>query len=121
MAPPLQSVLTWACFSCQFVSASLVLPRASEFELSRFSGSVRTEQIPFRTNEPGSHARFQPGDFTKHEQDDSVCKVYGEKQWTGTVDVTEERRLFYWFFDSRNDPDNDPIIIWLNGFVERSP
>jgi cathepsin A (carboxypeptidase C) len=58
---------------------------------------------------------YQAGQFTRWAQDNSTCATYGESQWTGTIDVTDERRLFYWFFDSRNDPDNDPIIIWING------
>ena len=58
---------------------------------------------------------FKAGQFTVKEQNNSTCATYGEKQWTGTVDVTDERRLFFWFFESRNDPENDPVILWLNG------
>ncbi|RFU78532.1 peptidase s10, serine carboxypeptidase [Trichoderma arundinaceum] len=58
---------------------------------------------------------YKAGQFTLTPQDDSTCATYGESQWTGTVDVTDSHRLFFWFFDSRNDPANDPIIVWMNG------
>lgn len=70
-------------------------------------------------NDDGRHTvEFRRGQFTKLEQDGQVCPTRGEKQWTGTVDVTDDRRLFYWFFDSRNDPANDPVILWFNGYVQ---
>ena len=38
------------------------------------------------------------------------------KQHTGYLDIEDEdKHLFYWFFELRNDPANDPIILWLNG------
>ncbi|KAK6465429.1 Alpha/Beta hydrolase protein [Scheffersomyces coipomensis] len=36
-------------------------------------------------------------------------------QYTGYFDIAESKHLFYWFFESRNDPLNDPIVLWLNG------
>lgn len=37
-------------------------------------------------------------------------------QYTGYLDVEDlGKHFFYWFFESRNDPANDPVILWLNG------
>ncbi|KAK5990293.1 Carboxypeptidase Y-like protein [Cladobotryum mycophilum] len=38
------------------------------------------------------------------------------KQFSGYLDDDEkDKHLFYWFFESRNDPKNDPVVLWLNG------
>lgn len=38
------------------------------------------------------------------------------KQYSGYLDDDEEdKHLFYWFFESRNDPKKDPVVLWLNG------
>ncbi|KAJ4150539.1 hypothetical protein LMH87_011285 [Akanthomyces muscarius] len=58
---------------------------------------------------------YKHGQHVLVEQDGAVCPSYGEKQWTGTIDVTDTRRLFFWAFESRNDPANDPVIFWMNG------
>jgi carboxypeptidase C (cathepsin A) len=41
----------------------------------------------------------------------------GFEQYAGylTVDEKHGRHLFYWYFDSQNDPDNDPVVLWTNG------
>jgi len=36
-------------------------------------------------------------------------------QFSGYLDVSETKHNFYWFTESENDPDNDPLIIWTNG------
>ncbi|KAF6758881.1 serine carboxypeptidase, partial [Ephemerocybe angulata] len=36
------------------------------------------------------------------------------KAYTGYIDV-EARHLFFYFFESRNDPDKDDVILWTNG------
>ena len=67
-------------------------------------------QQPLTTGSP-----FKAGSFTKTRQSDTTCASYGEQLWAGTVDVSDDHQLFYWFAESRNDPANDPVILWING------
>ena len=39
------------------------------------------------------------------------------KQYSGyiTIDETHGRNLFYWFLESQGNPDQDPVVLWMNG------
>ncbi|KAF3092379.1 hypothetical protein TWF569_007577 [Orbilia oligospora] len=40
----------------------------------------------------------------------------GVKQYSGYLDNEEDdKHLFYWFFESRSNPKEDPVVLWLNG------
>jgi len=48
--------------------------------------------------------------------DPSKLAVDTVKQYSGYLDDEEnDKHLFYWFFESRNDPKKDPVVLWLNG------
>jgi cathepsin A (carboxypeptidase C) len=97
--------------------ASLVKHREPASSVFR-AGGIADGQHPMGIGNLATNADLPPykaGQYTLVEQSNQTCATYGERQWTGTVDVTDEHRLFFWFFDSRNDPENDPVVIWLNG------
>ncbi|WYZ39540.1 hypothetical protein EsH8_III_001454 [Colletotrichum jinshuiense] len=47
------------------------------------------------------------------EQSDEICDA-GSRQWTGWLD-TGGKHLFFWYFESLNDPENDPLSLWMTG------
>ncbi|KZS92434.1 serine carboxypeptidase [Sistotremastrum niveocremeum HHB9708] len=37
------------------------------------------------------------------------------KSYTGYIDTSASRHLFFYFFESRHDPEHDDVIFWTNG------
>ena len=37
------------------------------------------------------------------------------RAYTGYIDVSPARHLFFYFFESRRDPDTDDVVFWTNG------
>lgn len=49
-------------------------------------------------------------------KESNLCETTeGVKSYAGYVDIADDKHIFFWFFESRNDPTNDPITLWLNG------
>lgn len=42
---------------------------------------------------------------------------YPSKHYAGllTVDQRHSGKLFYWLFEAETEPENKPLVIWLNG------
>lgn len=60
--------------------------------------------------------RLENYDMRVRKVDPSKLGVDTVKQYAGYLDDNDkDKHLFYWFFESRNDPANDPVILWLNG------
>lgn len=37
------------------------------------------------------------------------------KHYSGHLELQGKERLFYWYTESQNKPEDDPIVLWLNG------
>ncbi|GJE97829.1 serine carboxypeptidase [Phanerochaete sordida] len=37
------------------------------------------------------------------------------KQYSGYLDITTGKHLFFWFFEARRSPEKAPLTLWLNG------
>ncbi|KAK4888979.1 hypothetical protein LTR27_012200 [Elasticomyces elasticus] len=47
---------------------------------------------------------------------DGVCETTpGVNSYSGYIDLAANVHMFFWFFESRSDPANDPLTLWLNG------
>ncbi|KAK6198734.1 carboxypeptidase Y precursor [Scheffersomyces amazonensis] len=63
-----------------------------------------------------SNEKFNGYSLRTKKTNPEVLGLDTVNQYTGYLDVDSlDKHFFYWFFESRNDPKNDPIILWLNG------
>ncbi|KAG9019709.1 hypothetical protein FRB90_010979 [Tulasnella sp. 427] len=37
------------------------------------------------------------------------------KQYSGYLDTEDDKHFFFWFFESRRNPSESPLVMWLNG------
>ncbi|KAK2668727.1 Peptidase S10, serine carboxypeptidase [Fusarium oxysporum f. sp. vasinfectum] len=79
-------------------------------------------QIPLKDTDSPQASTFQVHQsslFPEHtirireQVDDSICDAR-VKQYTGWLDVGNQH-LFFWYFESKNAPKTDPLVLWLTG------
>ncbi|OQU95256.1 hypothetical protein CLAIMM_01489 [Cladophialophora immunda] len=78
-----------------------VLPRQLPAEPTGVQTIVTPNGVNITYKEPGK---------------EGVCETTpGVNSYAGFVNLAPDVHSFFWFFESRNDPANDPITLWLNG------
>lgn len=64
------------------------------------------------TYELVQHPQF--GEYKLRVTEPSLCDP-SVKQYSGYLDITDDKHLFFWFFESRSSPEEAPLVMWLNG------
>lgn len=73
----------------------------------------------FPANATGVKTITSPTNVTiryKMPEQEGVCETTpGVNSYAGYIDLAPNVHMFFWFFESRQDPANDPLTLWLNG------
>ncbi|KAI1077701.1 Alpha/Beta hydrolase protein [Whalleya microplaca] len=92
---------------------------------SALSAGLLVSSLTFAASLPSqkvlSHSNYQSFNLPEHpdhairikEQTDDLCDA-GSKQYTGWLD-TGGKHLFFWYAESLNDPQTDPLNLWMTG------
>ncbi|KIY63058.1 serine carboxypeptidase [Cylindrobasidium torrendii FP15055 ss-10] len=58
------------------------------------------------------HSAFENHQLRVTEPD--LCDA-SVKQYSGYLDIAQDKHLFFWFFEARENPKDAPLLLWLNG------
>lgn len=57
-----------------------------------------------------------PDKQIRYKRNDGWCDGADTPSWSGYLDF-EDSHLFFYYFASRDKPDEDPVLLWINGGV----
>ncbi len=116
-------------FKNLFASAALLLS-SSELALASLGSRFHTDKstVPKLRNAKRTYfpkPATNLNEFTtptgvkiryKKPGDEGVCETTdGVDSYSGYIDLAPNVHVFFWFFESRSNPAEDPMTLWLNG------
>lgn len=106
-----QSLLAAACALLATTSSAFKLRSgASPFDKRQLYLPANATGVKTITTPTGVEIRYkEPGT-------EGICETTpGVGSYAGYIDVAPNVHVFFWFFESRQNPATDPITLWLNG------
>lgn len=71
-------------------------------------------QLP--ANPTGVKTIITPNGYNITYKEPGICETTpGVKGYSGFVNIAPDVHSFFWFFESRSNPNEDPVTLWLNG------
>lgn len=100
------------------VTAVAAIPGPSLNKLvNKPSVNLRPRQLPAEPT--GVQTIITPNGVNityKEPGKEGICETTpGVNSYAGFVNLAPDVHVFFWFFESRRDPANDPLTLWLNG------
>ncbi|KIO34181.1 hypothetical protein M407DRAFT_3629 [Tulasnella calospora MUT 4182] len=101
---------SWSASTAEWLHALASLFRgAGPLKSSDAISTSRLDETGFRT--------LDHPDFPGHKirvKSPRLCDP-NVKQYSGYLDTDDDKHFFFWFFESRQNPSEAPIVMWLNG------
>ncbi|KAI0685440.1 alpha/beta-hydrolase [Cerioporus squamosus] len=61
-------------------------------------------------------SNIMPDTKVRYVHNSGVCETTpGVNQWSGYLDIGTNMSMWFWFFEARNEPEDAPFTLWLNG------
>ncbi|CCM03187.1 uncharacterized protein FIBRA_05309 [Fibroporia radiculosa] len=74
------------------------------------------EQQIFQSSKIEFTSQLQTDTSIRYVTDSGVCETTpGVTQMSGYIDIGTNMSMWFWFFESRNEPETAPFTLWLNG------
>jgi carboxypeptidase C (cathepsin A) len=107
-----------------FLAASFALTAVAAIPGPALNKRINKPSIPLKPRQlpaeaTGVQTIITPNGINityKEPGKEGICETTpGVNSYAGFVNLAPDVHVFFWFFESRRDPANDPLTLWLNG------
>lgn len=100
------------------LAASLLLLAASPLRARAMRTSAQLPILPGFDSELDDYTIFKhasmPNQQLRFKQNDGWCTGADTRSWSGYLD-SEDSHYFFYYYESRSKPEEDPVVLWING------
>ncbi|KAK7737738.1 hypothetical protein SLS53_006358 [Cytospora paraplurivora] len=108
----------WSALKTVEVAASLLLLVSSAYALQSTSPASFSKRY-FEEHDGVRYNVFRhrsTNSTISYVKNSGICETTpGVNQYSGYITTGVNMHMWFWFFESRNNPATDPVALWLNG------